>query len=208
MRKGKSIGLDDLRQFKSVLCLDTEFTCWENSLRDGWSDPEFPPEILQIGLAGYDNTSGETISEYVSFVRPVLNRELSNYCKNLLRLSQQTIDQACSLPVIVTEIENHLLDYKPENSCLCSFGPDLIRISGDTARQNLPDPFDAFSWLDLYSEATRILSVAPERGSEREGVKQRLGLRESANRHDALDDARDVKLILDALCRMHWKSSL
>ena len=155
MRKGESIGLDDLGQFKSVLCLDTEFTCWENSLRGGWSDPEFPPEILQIGLVGYDNASGKTISEYVSFVRPVLNRELSNYCKNLLRLSQQTIDQACSLPVIVTEIENHLLDYKPENSSLCLFGPDLIRILGDTARQNLPDPFEQFAWLNLQSEASK-----------------------------------------------------
>ena len=133
MRKGKSIGLTDLGQYKYVLCLDTEFTCWENSLRGGWPDPDFPPEILQIGLAGYDNASGETISEYVSFVRPALNRELSDYCKNLLRLSQQTIDQASSLPVIVTEIENYLLDFKPKNCCLCSFGPDLIKISGDTA---------------------------------------------------------------------------
>ena len=173
MRKGKSIGLDDLGQFKSVLCLDTEFTCWENSLRDGWSDPEFPPEILQIGLAGYDNTSGETISEYVSFVRPVLNRELSDYCKNLLRLSQQTIDQACSLPVIVTEIENYLLDYKPENCCLCSFGPDLIQVAQDTARQGLSDPFDQFAWLNLQSEARGVL---PETGTrpQREDIKPGL----------------------------------
>ncbi len=207
MRKGKSIGLDNLGQFKSVLCLDTEFTCWENSIRGGWSDPEFPPEILQIGLAGYDTASGETISEYVSFVRPALNRELSDYCKNLLRLSQQTIDQASSLPVIVTEIENYLLDFKPKNCCLCSFGPDLIKISGDTARQNLPDPFEKFAWLNLQSEAGGVL---PETGTrpQREDIKSGLGLSESINRHDALDDARDVKLILDALYRMPWKSSL
>ena len=206
MRKGKSIGLDDLGQFKSVLCLDTEFTCWENSLRDGWSDPEFPPEILQIGLAGYDNTSGETISEYVSFVRPVLNRELSNYCKNLLRLSQQTIDQACSLPVIVTEIENYLLDYKPENSCLCSFGPDLIQISEDTTRQGLSDPFEQFAWLNLQSEASKVLSLVGEL-PERIDVRSALGLTESLHRHEALDDARDVKLILDPLHRVYSKTT-
>ena len=206
MRKGKSIGLDDLGQFKSVLCLDTEFTCWENSLRGGWSDPEFPPEILQIGLAGYDNTSGETISEYVSFVRPVLNRELSNYCKNLLRLSQQTIDQACSLPVIVTEIENYLLDYKPENSCLCSFGPDLIQISEDTTRQGLSDPFEQFAWLNLQSEASKVLSLVGEL-PERIDVRSALGLTESLHRHDALDDARDIKLILDPLQRVYSKTT-
>ena len=206
MRKGKSIGLDNLGQFKSVLCLDTEFTCWENSLRGGWSDPEFPPEILQIGLAGYDNTSGETISEYVSFVRPVLNRELSDYCKNLLRLSQQTIDQACSLPVIVTEIENYLLDYKPENSCLCSFGPDLIQISEDTTRQGLSDPFEQFAWLNLQSEASKVLSLVGEL-PERIDVRSALGLTESLHRHDALDDARDIKLILDPLHRVYSKTT-
>jgi len=206
MRKGKSIGLTDLGQYKSVLCLDTEFTCWENSLRGGWSDPEFPPEILQIGLAGYDNTSGETISEYVSFVRPVLNRELSDYCKNLLRLSQQTIDQACSLPVIVTEIENYLLDYKPENSCLCSFGPDLIQISEDTTRQGLSDPFEQFAWLNLQSEASKVLSLVGEL-PERIDVRSALGLTESLHRHDALDDARDIKLILDPLHRVYSKTT-
>ena len=206
MRKGKSIGLTDLGQYKYVLCLDTEFTCWENSLRGGWSDPEFPPEILQIGLAGYDNTSGETISEYVSFVRPVLNRELSNYCKNLLRLSQQTIDQACSLPVIVTEIENYLLDYKPENSCLCSFGPDLIQISEDTTRQGLSDPFEQFAWLNLQSEASKVLSLVGEL-PERIDVRSALGLTESLHRHDALDDARDIKLILDPLHRVYSKTT-
>ena len=206
MRKGKSIGLDNLGQFKSVLCLDTEFTCWENSLRGGWSDPEFPPEILQIGLAGYDNTSGETISEYVSFVRPVLNRELSNYCKNLLRLSQQTIDQACSLPVIVTEIENYLLDYKPEISCLCSFGPDLIQISEDTTRQGLSDPFEQFAWLNLQSEASKVLSLVEEL-PERIDVRSALGVTESLHRHDALDDARDIKLILDPLQRVYSKTT-
>ena len=207
MRKGESIGLGDLVRFQYVLFLDTEFTCWENSQRDSWPDPDFPAEILQIGIAVYDNTTKNTVSEYVSFVRPALNRELSDYCKNLLGLSQQTIDQASSLPVIVTEIENYLLDFKPKNCCLCSFGPDLIKISGDTARQNLPDPFEKFAWLNLQSEAGGVL---PETGTrpQREDIKSGLGLSESINRHDALDDARDVKLILDALCRMHWKSSL
>ena len=206
MRKGKSIGLDDLGQFKSVLCLDTEFTCWENSLRGGWSDPEFPPEILQIGLAGYDNTSGETISEYVSFVRPVLNRELSDYCKNLLRLSQQIIDQASSLPVVVTEIENYLLDYRPEICCFCSFGPDLIQVAQDTVRQGLSDPFDQFAWLNLQSEASKVLSMVGEL-PERIDVRSALGLTESLHRHDALDDARDVKLILDPLHRVYSKTT-
>jgi len=206
MRKGESIGLGDLVRFQYVLCLDTEFTCWENSQRDSWPDPDFPAEILQIGIAVYDNTTKNTVSEYVSFVQPVLNRELSDYCKNLLRLSQQTIDQACSLPVIVTEIENYLLDYKPENSCLCSFGPDLIQISEDTTRQGLSDPFEQFAWLNLQSEGSKVLSLVGEL-PERIDVRSALGLTESLHRHDALDDARDVKLILDPLHRVYSKTT-
>jgi inhibitor of KinA sporulation pathway (predicted exonuclease) len=206
MRKGKSIGLDDLEQYKYVLCLDTEFTCWENSQRDSWPNPDFPAEILQIGMVAYDNTTRKTVSEYVSFVRPVLNRELSDYCKNLLRLSQQIIDQASSLPVVVTEIENYLLDYRPEICCFCSFGPDLIQVAQDTVRQGLSDPFDQFAWLNLQSEASKVLSMVGEL-PERIDVRSALGLTESLHRHDALDDARDVKLILDPLYRVYSETT-
>jgi len=202
VREGSSIRLGDLGRYRYVLCLDAEFTCWENSLRDGWSDPKYPPEILQIGLVGYDNITGETISEYVSFVRPVLNPVLSDYCKNLLRLSQQTIDRAPGLSLVLAEIENHLLGYSLESCCLCSFGPDLIQIAEDTARQGLPDPFGQFRWLNLRMEASRLLNRAMEL-SERTDIRSELGLTESLHRHDALDDARDVKLLLDALNRVY-----
>ena len=208
MRKGGSIRLGDLGRYRYVLCLDVEFTCWENSLRDGWPDPKYPPEILQIGLVGYDNITEETISEYVSFVRPVMNPVLSDYCKHLLRLSQQTIDRAPNLAAVFNEIRNFLLDYRLESCCLCSFGTDPIRIFEDAGRQKLLDPFDSFTWLDLYSEASKVLSVIAERGSERLAVRQRLKLTESLHRHDALDDARDVKLLLDALNRAYLNSDL
>ena len=207
MRKGGSIRLGDLGRYRYVLCLDVEFTCWENSLRDGWPDPKYPPEILQIGLAGYDNSTGETVSEYVSFVRPVLNPALSNYCKNLLGLSQQTIDRALGLSAVVTEIVEHLRHYSPESCCFCSFGPDLIQIAGDTSRQGLPDPFGQFPWLNLKLEAGSVLNEVGEM-PERIDIRSELGLTESLHRHDALDDARDVKLLLDALNQVYMNSVL
>tara|TARA_Y100000588_G_scaffold236925_1_gene250514 strand:+ start:2235 stop:2507 length:273 start_codon:yes stop_codon:yes gene_type:complete len=50
--------------------------------------------------------------------------------------------------------------------------------------------------------------MTAKREPERESVKQRLGLTESANRHDALDDGQDVQLILDILCQIHRETTL
>lgn len=46
--------------------------------------------------------------------------------------------------------------------------------------------------------------MTAKRGPERGSVKQRLGLTESANRHDA----KDVNLILDMLYRIHRETTL
>ena len=65
-------------------------------------------------------------------------------------------------------------------------------------------PFYLFSWLDLHSNASRMLPMTAKRGPERGRVKQRLGLTELSNRHDA----KDVNLILDMLYRIHRETTL
>ena len=77
----------------------------------------------------------------------------------------------------------------------------------DTSRQGLPDPFREFPWLNLRSEASSVLNEVGEM-PERIDIRSELGLTESLHRHDALDDARDVKLLLDALNQVYMNSVL
>ena len=190
--------LQNTDQFKFLICLDCEFTCWANSLDLEWSDPKFPPEVIQIGLSVYDVPAFTLLDEFISYVSPTVNPTLSEYCKKLLNLTQSTVDNAESFLAMVKNIAVFLHYYPPSRGLVCSFGPDWDKIKADALRHSVDDPFARFEKLDLRVEATRVLGHTGQ-SIVRESVHRRLGLTDCANRHDALYDARDLVRIVDAL---------
>jgi inhibitor of KinA sporulation pathway (predicted exonuclease) len=187
-----------LEKIDYLVCLDSEWTCWEDSLEKGWPDPDFPPEVIQIGLSIFDNETLTLLDEFVSYVSPRVNPMLSEYCKNLLSLTQDTIDNAKSFSSIANDIAVFLEAYPPSRAVVYSFGPDWETISADALRHSVDDPLDRFEKLDLRVEAARILGHNGQ-SILREWVYRSLGLSDCAKRHDALYDARDLVRIIDAL---------
>ena len=187
-----------LCQFSYLICLDLELTCWENSLQDDWSDPKFPAETLQVGIAGFDLIQGEFLTKFSAFVRPVLNPRMSDYCLNLLQISQNIIDNAPALPEVIDQISNFMNDYSEDSTLVCAYGSDCKEFADDAARHYRESPFKQFTCLDLQQEAAKVMGKTKNL-PEREHIKQHLQLPPSANRHDALDDALDVKVLFDAL---------
>jgi len=189
-----------LSQFSHLICLDLEYTCWENSLQNGWSDPKYPAEIIQVGMAGFDLNRGQCLTKFSAYVRPVLNPGMSDYCVNLLQISQEIIDNSSALPEIINQVSSLLSDYSDDSTLVCAFGPDCKRFADDAARHNQESPFRLFNCLNLQQEAAKVMGMA-DKFPEREHIKQHFQLPPSANRHDALDDALDVKILFDALIR-------
>ena len=189
---------ENIDRFKFLIYLDCEFTCWTNSFDLEWRDPEFPPEVIQIGLSVYDVPSFTFLDEFVSYVSPRVNSTLSEYCKNLLDLTQGTIDNAKSFSAITDDIAVFLKSYPPSRVLICSFGPDWEKVNADALRHSVVDPFARFEKLDLRVEALRILEHN-DQSIAREWVYRKLGLPDCVKRHDALYDARDLVRIIDAL---------
>jgi len=185
-------------QFRHLICLDLEFTCWENSIQDDWSDPKFPAEILQVGIAGFDLIQGEFLTKFSAFVRPVLNPRMSDYCLNLLQISQDIIDNSPALPEVINQISSFVSGYRDDSTLVCAYGIDGKKFADDAARHDRESPFRPFAYLDLAQEAGKALGRTIKL-PEREHIKQHFQLPPSANRHDALDDALDVKVLFDAL---------
>ncbi len=189
-----------LNQFSNLICLDLEFTCWENSIRDDWPDTQFPAEILQVGMAGFDLIQGRCLAKFSAYARPALNPQMSDYCVNLLQISQIIIDSSPSLPQVINQISSFLSDYRGDSTLVCAFGPDCKRFADDAARHNQESPFRPFACLNLQQEAAKVMGMT-DKLPDREHIKQHFQLPPSANRHDALDDALDVKILFDALIR-------
>ena len=181
-----------------LICLDCEFTCWENSEALDWPDPDFPPEIIQIGLSVYDILTFTVLDEFSSYVSPKVNTALSEYCKDLLDINQENIDNAKLFSQIADSINVFLNPYTPPKSLVCSFGPDCERIAADSRRQSFTDPLARYNKLDLRLEAARILGYGNQ-SIYREFIYKDLDLPPCVGRHDALSDARDLVRIVQAL---------
>ena len=184
-----------LNQFSDLICLDLEYTCWENSIQDDWLDPQFPAEILQVGMAGFNLIQDQCLNTFSAYVRPVLNPRMSDYCINLLQISQNIIDNSQALPEVINQISSFMSNYSDDSTLVCAFGPDCKRFVDDAARHYRESPFRSFACLNLQQEAAKVMGMT-EKLPEREHIKQNFQLPPSANRHDALDDALDMKVLL------------
>ena len=182
---------EEIDDFNFLICLDTEWTCWEDSFKLGWPDPKFPPEIIQIGLAVYDIPAFSLLNTFVSYVSPKVNPVLSEYCTTLLPLTQSDIDQASCFCEVSGDVTAFLAPYLPQLSLICSFGQDCEYVAADANRHLVDNPLSAFSDMDVRCEFSRIFDI-PIRKITREFIMKKLNLVEAVGRHDALFDAHQV----------------
>jgi inhibitor of KinA sporulation pathway (predicted exonuclease) len=196
---------ENIDHYRSLICLDCEFTCWKDSLDAGWPDPDFPPELIQIGLSVYNVPAFALIDEFVSFVSPMVNPTLSEYCKDLLNVSQESVNNATMFSEIANDITIFFESNVVSEALVCSFGAqDWEIIASDSIRHSVSDPLTQFEKLDLKVEAARILGY--DRYSiTRELIYKKFGLSGCNKRHDALYDARDLIRIINLL--HHYQES-
>jgi inhibitor of KinA sporulation pathway (predicted exonuclease) len=194
----KTVSLEESMNYDLILFIDGEYTCWENSLKTLWSDPQYPPELLQIGIAVYNIKEKRFLKKFSSFVRPKINLCLSSYCKILLKISQEEIDNANEFPFVFSQISEIIDFYTNYSMCICSWGPDYRIISENALRNNAIDPFATLSRMNLMDEALKVFGI---KGNFvlRDDIKKKLGLKSIINRHDAVADALDLLDVMDAL---------
>lgn len=187
------LSLAELEREQRVLLLDLEFTCWEDSLNTGWSDPARPPEVIEIGIVAYGTIGGTVFNEYVSFVKPTINSQLSNYCKTLLGIAQDQVDMAQPLTTVVGDIERWLRHNGAERAPTCSWGVNDRKFKANNCLLvGCPDPFSERAHADLkmmIHEAFGSLAVGLQ---DRDRTRQLLGIPENPMRHRAIGDAREL----------------
>lgn len=92
---------------KTLVIFDLEATCWEeNHPSLGRKDSE----IIEIGAVRVDKNTGKILDSFQKFVRPHFHPYLSDYCKNLTSISQDDINSAELLEVVLNEFDKWLQD--------------------------------------------------------------------------------------------------
>lgn len=175
----------------NILFFDLEFTCWEDSLKTNWSDPDYPAEVIQIGLVIYDDEKEKEIDSFSSYVRPTINAQLSNYCKALTGIPQECVVQADRIDLVNSEIENWLSQYTLDKSY--SWGrADLEFWSRHSLRENSVCPIHAIPYTDMMKVVSKELNM-PYMQCERKTAREQLEMKMSEKHiHNALSDAADL----------------
>lgn len=203
MTKFPCIGIGEFVGLTQIVLLDLEFTCWEDSLSSGWSDPARPPEVLEIGLVAYDMQSDTVLGTFSRWIRPRLNPQLSAYCLNLLRVSQAEIDQSLFLGDVVKQVIEWEAQLGLRDTPTCAWEiDDRLYLAQDTHRSDSIDPFLGRPHVNLMSLLCGVFAYSPRGVADRDGIRAVLGLSPNLNRHRALADALDLAQFCRVLKKM------
>ncbi|MDZ7270405.1 MAG: exonuclease domain-containing protein [candidate division KSB1 bacterium] len=161
--------------------IDLEATCWQERR------PRECKETIEIGAVRLDGDTLRLYDEFATFVRPMENPELSDFCRRLTRIRQKEVDSAPVFTVALAELLEWL---GPEPVLFCSWGTfDRTQLRIDCRRHGVTFPEVLTRHVDLKR------AFADWRHHKRVGLSkalQLLGMQFQGTPHRGLDDARNV----------------
>ena len=103
--------------FSHLAVVDLEATCDD---RRGFA----PAEIIELPVVLIHCATGEVVSEFHTFVRPVVNPSLTDFCKELTGITQQQVDAAPEFREALTDLQEWLHKH--------GFATDMMTRNGST----------------------------------------------------------------------------
>ena len=171
----------------NYVIVDLEATCWENN-------KDHHMEIIEIGAIILDENF-EAIDEYQSFVKPIVNPILSDFCKTLTNISQADVDSAPLFP----EALQGLLNRINQPVILCSWGKyDENQLIQDLELHHIP-------YYEFWSYHFNLKNIfADVKSCKRCGVAKalaKLNIPFEGTHHRGIDDARMIHCIADSILK-------
>ena len=81
--------------FDYFVVVDFEATCEERNL------PDYPHEIIEFPGVLVDGKTGKIMDHWREYCKPVINTQLSEFCKTLTGIEQSTVDSANTFPQVL-----------------------------------------------------------------------------------------------------------
>lgn len=171
------------------IIFDLEATCWEH--RGKIEDME----IIEIGAVKMEPSSFNIISEFQSFIMPINNPVLSDFCIKLTSITQQQIDIAKNF----YEVFPSFIDWIGNDSFqICSWGEyDLNQLRVDCQRHSikLPDLIEK-NHRNLKAEFSALFNRKP--CGMKKALKH-LKINSEGIHHRGIDDARNIAKIAQVM---------
>lgn len=163
------------------LVVDLEATCWQED-----SDLS-RMEIIEIGAVMLASKTGPVGSEFDSFVRPIKQPLLSDFCRQLTGIEQKWIESAKTFPVVFAQFT----DWAGSSPyAFCSWGNyDRKLFEVEFLRHDIQRPASFSCHINLKRAFAEFKGIKPC------GMKRALqlsGLPLKGSHHRAIDDAKNI----------------
>jgi len=169
------------------LVIDLEATCCDDN-----SFPRTDMEIVEIGAVMVCPTTHQPLDEFQTFVRPVLNPNLTDFCRNLTNISQSQVDSAPSFAGALSNLIDWANGFDP--FVFCSWGNyDRTQFESDCSRHDVDYPLGD-RHINLKAEFASAHGRRKKLGVP--AALRLVGLTFSGSHHRGIDDARNIARLL------------
>jgi len=171
-----------------ILVVDLEATCSD----DGSIAPE-EMEIIEIG-ACWATEGGVVLERFQHLVRPLARPILTPFCKQLIGITQEEIDQAPLFPVAARALQAFVNEVPSTDTVWMSWGNyDHKQLARDAQRHGITMPL-----LIPHQNAKRLFAKAQRIGKEVGMVRAcaLTGIPLEGQHHRGLDDAVNIAKLM------------
>lgn len=169
------------------LVVDLEATCCNDH-----SFTRDEMEIIEIGAVMVSKKTLAIVSEFQTFVQPVRNQQLTDFCKKLTNISQSDLETAPGFKEAIQEFQRWIAPF--DNFDFCSWGNyDRNQFEQDCLFHHISFPINA-PHRNLKQEFSKFLGVSKGYGMSK--ALSRIGLKLEGSHHRGIDDARNIAKIL------------
>ncbi|WP_176317933.1 3'-5' exonuclease [Burkholderia vietnamiensis] len=172
----------------NILVVDLEATCSD----DDTISPE-NMETIEIG-ACWVGADGSVLDRFQSFVRPIVNPRLTEFCCQLTGIRQEDVDSAPLFPAAAELLREFVHRHQTPGSIWASWGAyDRRQLARDSARHGTAEPIEM-----QHQNAKRLFAKSQRIGKEVGMAKacELAGLPLEGSHHRGLDDALNVARLL------------
>jgi 3'-5' exoribonuclease 1 len=148
----------------------------------------FQNETIEIGAVKV-NEKGEVVDTFNRFVRPILNPILTDYCKDLTKITQKDVDEAESFP----EVLRAFREWIGKDYVLCSWGfYDKSQLKDDCRLHEIESDW-VHSHISLKHQHQEIRQL--KRGLGTRKALRKEGFTFEGTPHRGIDDALNITKI-------------
>lgn len=186
-----------------LLCVDLEATCDEypagltdeQKLEHKLAVQRDEMETIEVGAVVLDlHQDAKIVSEYTSFVRPVLNPVLTDFCKRLTTIDQVDVDSAGTYEQVRQSLDNYLAPFRAGGLMWCSWGDyDAKQLAMDAARNSCSPMLASVPHTNAKKWHWKMLSCQAK--GLRPAVED-AGIEWTGQYHRGIDDARNLGLLV------------